>query len=138
MFSNSFSMLGALVLGDFGRAGALARAGGAGLHGLRRHREVFAQPSYEPGYAFKPPRPMPAAGLSARWTGSGWCSGASRRRAARDDEAWTWEVGIFIRSVRSVKKAPLAPLVRKPISRDNTEDNSAYPKKAGCLFLLFI
>lgn len=40
VLSNSFSMIGRPDIGRFCRAGPLAGAGGAGLHGLRGHRQL--------------------------------------------------------------------------------------------------
>ena len=116
--SNSFSMLGALVLGDFA-----VQAGWLGPEGLVYMAFVsvagFAQPSYELGYAFKLLR-VALLLVTAAFDVWGFCLGV---------------VGIFILLCTTkplVGKGylyPLVPfngkallrlLVREPISRDNT------------------
>ena len=116
--SNSFSMLGALVLGDFA-----VQAGWLGPEVLVYMAFVsvagFAQPSYELGYAFKLLR-VALLLVTAAFDIWGFCLGV---------------VGIFILLCTTkplVGKGylyPLVPfngkallrlLVRKPISRDNT------------------
>ena len=116
--SNSFSMLGALVLGDFA-----VQAGWLGPEVLVYMAFVsvagFAQPSYELGYAFKLLR-VALLLVTAAFDVWGFCLGV---------------VGIFILLCTTkplVGKGylyPLAPfngkallrlLVREPISRDNT------------------
>ena len=116
--SNSFSMLGALVLGDFA-----VQAGWLGPEVLVYMAFVsvagFAQPSYELGYAFKLLR-VALLLLTAAFDVWGFCLGV---------------VGIFILLCTTkplVGKGylyPLVPfngkallrlLVREPISRDNT------------------
>ena len=116
--SNSFSMLGALVLGDFA-----VQAGGLGPEVLVYMAFVsvagFAQPSYELGYAFKLLR-VALLLVTAAFDVWGFCLGV---------------VGIFILLCTTkplVGKGylyPLVPfngkallrlLVREPISRDNT------------------
>ena len=116
--SNSFSMLGALVLGDFA-----VQAGWLGPEVLVYMAFVsvagFAQPSYELGYAFKLLR-VALLLVTAAFDVGGFCLGV---------------VGIFILLCTTkplVGKGylyPLVPfngkallrlLVREPISRDNT------------------
>ena len=116
--SNSFSMLGALVLGDFA-----VQAGWLGPEALVYMAFVsvagFAQPSYELGYAFKLLR-VALLLVTAAFDVWGFCLGV---------------VGIFILLCTTkplVGKGylyPLVPfngkallrlLVREPISRDNT------------------
>ena len=116
--SNSFSMLGALVLGDFA-----VQAGWLGPEVLVYMAFVsvagFAQPSYELGYAFKLLR-VALLLVTAAFDVWGFCLGV---------------VGIFILLcttkplVRRGYLYPLVPfngkallrlLVREPISRDNT------------------
>ena len=116
--SNSFSMLGALVLGDFA-----VQAGWLGPEVLVYMAfvsvAVFAQPSYELGYAFKLLR-VALLLVTAAFDVWGFCLGV---------------VGIFILLCTTkplVGKGylyPLVPfngkallrlLVREPISRDNT------------------
>ena len=116
--SNSFSMLGALVLGDFA-----VQAGWLGPEVLVYMAFVsvagFAQPSYELGYAFKLLR-VALLLVTAAFDVWGFCLGV---------------VGIFVLLCTSkplVGKGylyPLVPfngkallrlLVREPISRDNT------------------
>ena len=116
--SNSFSMLGALVLGDFA-----VQAGWLGPEVLVYMAFVsvagFAQPSYELGYAFKLLR-VALLLVTAAFDAWGFCLGV---------------VGIFILLCTTkplVGKGylyPLVPfngkallrlLVREPISRDNT------------------
>ena len=116
--SNSFSMLGALVLGDFA-----VQAGWLGPEVLVYMAFVsvagFAQPSYELGYAFKLLR-VALLLVTAAFDDWGFCLGG---------------VGIFILLCTTkplVGKGylyPLVPfngkallrlLVREPISRDNT------------------
>ena len=46
VLSNSFSMLGALILGDFAVQAPMAGTGGAGIYGLRGLAN-YAQHSYE-------------------------------------------------------------------------------------------
>ena len=116
--SNSFSMLGALVLGDFA-----VQAGWLGPEVLVYMAFVsvagFAQPSYELGYAFKLLR-VALLLVTAVFDVWGFCLGV---------------VGIFV-LLRTTKplvgkgylyplvpfngKALLRLLVREPISRDNT------------------
>lgn len=116
--SNSFSMLGALVLGDFA-----VQAGWLGPEVLVYMAFVsvagFAQPSYELGYAFKLLR-VALLLVTAAFDVWGFCLGA---------------VGIFVLLCTTkplVGKGYLYPLipfdgrallrllVREPISRDNT------------------
>ena len=116
--SNSFSMLGALVLGDFA-----VQAGWLGPEVLVYMAFVsvagFAQPSYELGYAFKLLR-VALLLVTAAFDVWGFCLGV---------------VGIFIllcttkplvgrgylyQLVPFNGKALLRLLVREPISRDNT------------------
>ena len=116
--SNSFSMLGALVLGDFA-----VQAGWLGPEVLVYMAFVsvagFAQPSYEMGYAFKLLRVVLLL-LTAAFDVWGFCLGV---------------VGIFILLCTTKPlvgrgylyplvpfngKALLRLLVREPISRDNT------------------
>ena len=116
--SNSFSMLGALVLGDFA-----VQAGWLGPEVLVYMAFVsvagFAQPSYELGYAFKLLR-VALLLVTAAFDVWGFCLGV---------------VGIFILLCTTTPlvgkgylyplvpfngKALLRLLVREPISRDNT------------------
>ena len=116
--SNSFSMLGALVLGDFA-----VQAGWLGPEVLVYMAFVsvagFAQPSYELGYAFKLLR-VALLLVTAAFDVWGFCLGV---------------VGIFILLCTTKPlvgrgylyplvpfngKALLRLLVREPISRDNT------------------
>ena len=116
--SNSFSMLGALVLGDFA-----VQAGWLGPEVLVYMAFVsvagFAQPSYELGYAFKLLR-VALLLVTAAFDVWGFCLGV---------------VGIFVLLCTTMPlvgkgylyplvpfngKALLRLLVREPISRDNT------------------
>ncbi len=118
VFSNSFSMLGALVLGDFAvQAHWLVPEVLAYMAFVAIAN--FAQPSYELGYAFKLLRLMLLLFVGALdWIGLALgCAVIAVILAATKPVVGK---GYLYPLCPFDKKALLALLVRKPISRDNT------------------
>ena len=118
VFSNSFSMLGALVLGDFAvQAHWLVPEVLAYMAFVAIAN--FAQPSYELGYAFKLLRLMLLLFVGALdWVGLALgCIGIIALLAATKPIVGK---GYLYPLCPLDKKALFALLVRKPISRDNT------------------
>ena len=118
VFSNSFSMLGALVLGDFAvQAHWLVPEVLAYMAFVAIAN--FAQPSYELGYAFKLLRLMLLLFVGALdWVGLALgCIGIIALLAATKPIVGK---GYLYPLCPFDKKALFALLVRKPISRDNT------------------
>ena len=116
--SNSFSMLGALILGDFA-----VQAGWLGPEVLVYMAFVsvagFAQPSYELGYAFKLLRLMLLLFVGALdWVGLALgCIGIIALLASTKPIVGE---GYLYPLCPLNKKALFALFVRRPISRDNT------------------
>ena len=118
VFSNSFSMLGALVLGDFAvQAHWLVPEGLADMAFVAISN--FAQPSYELGYAFKLLRIVLLLFVGALdWVGLALgCIGIIALLASTKPIVGK---GYLYPLCPLDKKALFALLVRKPISRDNT------------------
>lgn len=116
--SNSFSMLGALVLGDFG-----VQAGWLGPEVLVYMAFVsvagFAQPSYELGYAFKLLR-VALLLVTAAFDVWGFCLGVVGIFVLLCTTKPLVGKGYLYPLVPFNGKALLRLLVREPISRDNT------------------
>ena len=116
--SNSFSMLGALVLGDFA-----VQAGWLGPEVLVYMAFVsvagFAQPSYELGYAFKLLR-VALLLLTAAFDFWGFCLGVVGIFVLLCTTKPLVGKGYLYPLVPFNGKALLRLLVREPISRDNT------------------
>ena len=118
VFSNSFSMLGALVLGDFAvQAHWLVPEVLAYMAFVAIAN--FAQPSYELGYAFKLLRLMLLLFVGALdWIGL--VLGCIVIVALLATTKPIVGEGVSLSALSARQKALLALLVRKPISRDNT------------------
>ena len=116
--SNSFSMLGALVLGDFA-----VQAGWLGPEVLVYRAFVsvagFAQPSYELGYAFKLLR-VALLLVTAAFDVWGFCLGVVGIFVLLCTTKPLVGKGYLYPLVPFNGKALLRLLVREPISRDNT------------------
>ena len=116
--SNSFSMLGALVLGDFA-----VQAGWLGPEVLVYMAFVsvagFAQPSYELGYAFKLLR-VALLLVTAAFDVCGFCLGVVGIFVLLCTTKPLVGKGYLYPLVPFNGKALLRLLVREPISRDNT------------------
>ena len=116
--SNSFSMLGALVLGDFA-----VQAGWLGPEVLVYMAFVsvagFAQPSYELGYAFKLLR-VALLLVTAAFDVWGFCLGVVGIFVLLCTTKPLVGKGYLYPLVPFNGKALLRLLVREPISRDNT------------------
>ncbi len=116
--SNSFSMLGALVLGDFA-----VQAGWLGPEVLVYMASVsvagFAQPSYELGYAFKLLR-VALLLVTAAFDVWGFCLGVVGIFVLLCTTKPLVGKGYLYPLVPFNGKALLRLLVREPISRDNT------------------
>ena len=116
--SNSFSMLGALVLGDFA-----VQAGWLGPEVLVYMAFVsvagFAQPSYELGYAFKLLR-VALLLVTAAFDVWGFCLGVAGIFVLLCTTKPLVGKGYLYPLVPFNGKALLRLLVREPISRDNT------------------
>lgn len=116
--SNSFSMLGALVLGDFA-----VQAGWLGPEVLVHMAFVsvagFAQPSYELGYAFKLLR-VALLLVTAAFDVWGFCLGVVGIFVLLCTTKPLVGKGYLYPLVPFNGKALLRLLVREPISRDNT------------------
>lgn len=116
--SNSFSMLGALVLGDFA-----VQAGWLGPEVLVYMAFVsvagFAQPSYELGYAFKLLR-VALLLVTAAFDVWGFCLGVAGIFILLCTTKPLVGKGYLYPLVPFNGKALLRLLVREPISRDNT------------------
>ena len=116
--SNSFSMLGALVLGDFA-----VQAGWLGPEVLVYMAFVsvagFAQPSYELGYAFKLLR-VALLLVTAAFDVWGFCLGVVGNFVLLCTTKPLVGKGYLYPLVPFNGKALLRLLVREPISRDNT------------------
>ena len=116
--SNSFSMLGALVLGDFA-----VQAGWLGPEVLVYMAFVsvagFAQPSYELGYAFKQLR-VALLLVTAAFDVWGFCLGVVGIFVLLCTTKPLVGKGYLYPLVPFNGKALLRLLVREPISRDNT------------------
>lgn len=116
--SNSFSMLGALVLGDFA-----VQAGWLGPEVLVYMAFVsvagFAQPSYELGYAFKLLR-VALLLVTAAFDAWGFCLGVVGIFVLLCTTKPLVGKGYLYPLVPFNGKALLRLLVREPISRDNT------------------
>ena len=116
--SNSFSMLGALVLGDFA-----VQAGWLGPEVLVYMAFVsvagFAQPSYELGYAFKLLR-VALLLVTAAFDVWGFCLGVVGSFVLLCTTKPLVGKGYLYPLVPFNGKALLRLLVREPISRDNT------------------
>ena len=117
--SNSFSMLGALILGDFA-----VQAGWLGPEVLVYMAFVsvagFAQPSYELGYAFKLLR-VALLLLTAAFSVWGFVAGLHRHPgAAGPPRSPWWGRGYLYPLIPFDAKAMRRLLLREPISADNT------------------
>ena len=137
VFSNSFSMLGALVLGDFAvQAHWLVPEVLAYMAFVAISN--FAQPSYELGYAFKLLRMSAAAVCRCAGLGRAWRSAASGSSRCLPRQSQSWGRGISIRSARSTKRRCLRCLSESPSAGTIPEGNKKGTlRKQDAFFLLF-